>query len=84
MTTPIKQTVVVLTEEQLLQMINPQEPHRPLVRGRRILCPHCETEFDILEYQALHFVEKYADDLVPVMKCKGCRHVFSIRPDGGY
>mgnify|MGYP006921284546 CR=1 FL=1 len=68
------------SSEQLTTLISNHVHDAPLVKGRNILCPHCEAEQDILAYTALNFVEKYSESLVPVLKCKICRHAFALRP----
>ena len=68
------------TEEEVLTMVSDHVEDHPLIHNRTILCPKCETRQDILEYTPLHFVQKYALDLVQVLKCRICRHVFAIRP----
>lgn len=62
---------------------------RALVVGRRIVCPRCETEQDLLAYFVFERDPRYADQLNVVLKCRAkvrqensrieaCRNVFSI------
>lgn len=78
-TSPAESAAVKLPDEQLIEITNYLQGSS-LVRGRDILCPKCEVAQDILAYQSLHFVDKYAEHLVPVMKCRRCRHTFALRP----
>lgn len=62
---------------------------RALVVGRRIVCPRCETEQDLLAFFVFERDPKFADQLNVVLKCRAkvrqpngrietCRRVFSI------
>ena len=52
----------------------------PLIEGTSLRCPGCEQVADILDYVALEFSERYADQVIVPLKCRSCRHVFALKP----
>lgn len=67
-----------------------REPDSPLIVGRRLRCPRCETEQDLLSYFVFERPERHEDELNTVLKCRAkvrnaktgrleaCRCIFSI------
>lgn len=66
-----------------------REHGTPLLVGRRLRCPRCETEQDLLAYFVFARDERYEDQLNVVFKCRAkivqpdgrkeaCRNVFSL------
>ena len=74
---PARERTSTATEDQLLTI---SYRATPLCDGRSIRCPLCSRVADILDYVPLQHVDKYAEYLVPPLKCRGCRHVFCLRP----
>lgn len=67
-----------------------REQHDPLLVGRRLRCPRCGNEDDLLAYFVFDRPEAHADELNVVLKCRAkvrnprtgkgesCRCVFSV------
>jgi len=66
----------VTPEEMLGSIVNGGK----LLRGRMLTCPGCERVSDILDYVPLEHSQKYAEEVVVPLKCRGCHHVFALRP----
>lgn len=61
---------------------NAKQRTRPtLIRGRKMVCPRCKTERDILDYQRFGEIEEFAHETAPIYKCPksrgGCSWVFA-------
>ncbi len=69
----------VVTEE-LLAVVKQGGPL--IIDGRYLRCPGCENVQDVLAYVPLEYSEKYAEQVIPPLKCtiEGCKHVFALRP----
>ena len=52
----------------------------PLIKGRRMTCPRCEQEHDILDYVPMQVIKKFASETNPIYKCPSCRWIFSPQP----
>ena len=65
------------TPEALLEIV---ESGGPLIEGTSLRCPACERTADVLEYRPLEYSERYADQVVIPLKCRGCNHVFALKP----
>lgn len=52
----------------------------PLLVGTKLRCPGCERVADILDYVPLEHSDRYADQVIVPLKCRGCRHVFALKP----
>lgn len=65
------------TADVLRQLV---ERGGPLIEGTHLRCPGCERAADVLDYQALEYSERYADQVIVPLKCKRCRHVFALKP----
>lgn len=51
-----------------------------LLKGRHLTCPGCEEPQDVLTYTPFELSEKYADQVIPVYRCRECGHVFALDP----
>lgn len=65
------------TREALLRLV---ERGGPLIEGTRLRCPGCERVANVLDYVALEYSERYADQVIVPLKCRECRHVFALKP----
>lgn len=65
------------TPEMLLGIV---ERGGPLIEGTCLRCPGCERVANVLDYIALEYSERYADQVVVPLKCRVCRHVFALKP----
>jgi hypothetical protein len=50
---------------------------RKLTDGRRMICPRCKRQHDILDYHPMMQIEEFVDETTPVYKCPRCRWVFA-------
>ena len=73
-----------LTVPPNLDAITGGEPRRKsaLLHGTALTCPACRTTADILTYRPLEYVERFAAELVPPIRCPHCLHIFALRPGG--
>jgi hypothetical protein len=66
--------------DAILKLFGKSENGGKLLRGRTLTCPACEREDDVLRYVPLEHSVKYADQVIPPLKCRMCKHVFALRP----
>lgn len=59
--------------------LEPEEVPR-LLAGTTLTCPACEAPQPILAYTQFRISEHYAEQCLPVLKCRECRHVFALVP----
>ncbi len=64
----------------MVEALQEMGEEQPLVKGRNIKCPHCELEADLLYYNQLKIVEKFAEFLVRPLKCRKCGFLFALKP----
>lgn len=57
----------------------PEEVPR-LLAGTHLTCPACEVSQPLLAFTQFRISERYAEQCLPVLKCKQCRHVFALMP----
>lgn len=51
-----------------------------LLHGTHLTCPACEEAQSILAYTQFRISQQYAEQCLPVLKCRRCRHVFALVP----
>lgn len=52
----------------------------PLIEGRKMRCPRCRKQHDILQYVPLMEIQEFASETNPIYKCPACRWMFSPAP----
>lgn len=68
---------VKVTEDRLLQLVGAPGP---LIDGRLLTCPGCESSQDILAYTPLNHSHRYEEQVVVPLVCPACKHCFALRP----
>lgn len=73
-----------VTNEQLEEIAARSAGRRLIRGGHMLLCPGCLEEQDILAYRPFNLNQDFAEELVAVLRCTRCAHIFALRdPEGG-
>lgn len=72
-----RNNTVKTSDERLLKLVGGPGP---LIDGRLLTCPGCESVQDILAYTPLNHSHLYEEQIVVPLVCPACKHCFALRP----